>query len=129
MKRKLSILLLPLACALALVGCGGFINGVKNTRATAVDLAYGGYTTWTNYYSTKTNQVTTTPDQLAALNQTAATVKDARLKFAATIGVLDGWIGAYQTNSAVKPQLQAVLDSTISSASNFVWLVNFYQGK
>lgn len=110
-------------------GCTSFINGVKNTRMTAVDLAYGGYIGWTNYYCTRTNLASTTPAQLATLNDAQRIVKDARLKFGATVGVLDGWLDAYQTNSAVKPELQAGLDATLSSASNIVWLVNFYQGK
>lgn len=126
MKNKLIAMAILIAFA---VGCTSFVNNVQNTRATAIDVAYAGYTTWTNYYITKTNSATITPAERASLDQAAVVVKQSRLKFAATVGVLDGWVAAYSTNSSVKPQLQSVLDATVSSASNVVWLISFFRGQ
>lgn len=123
------IALLTAIVSLAVVGCNSFINQVKNSRMTSIDLTYSAYTTWTNYYMIETNKATATPADLAKLNDASKTIKDARLKFVAADGVLKGWIDSYNTNSGVKLNVQSALDATLASSSNFVWLVNFFKGQ
>lgn len=130
MKKILPALTVAIAAASLLVqiiGCGSAVNSAKNARNTAVGIAYGGYVGWTNYYVLSTNQITLTPDKLESLNNAERSVKSARLHFSATVGVADSLIAAYETNSAIEPQLTAVLNSLGGEASNILWLINYYQ--
>lgn len=122
-------LLIPFLIVLPVlfIGCQSFYNAAKTSRATAVDLAYGGYEFWTNYYCLKTNQANISAQELQSLEAARSQLKETRLRFAASVNTLDSWLEAYKTNSAVKPQVQAILDSTLNTASNFVWLVNYFQ--
>lgn len=100
-----------------LIGCASFSTNVFRTEQAAVGVAYAAYVEYTNNLAT----LHLTVDQSNA-------VKQARLKFAATVSVLDAWRMAYETNSAVKPQVNSALAATASSASNFVWLIHYVQG-
>lgn len=97
-----------------LAGCASFSTNTFRTEQTAVDLVYTAYVGYTNALPT----LNLTPDQSNA-------VKVARLKFAATVGVLDSWRSAYETNSALESQVQAALDATLSEASNITWLITY----
>lgn len=110
-------LLLPLS-ALALAGCVGFSTQVFRTEQTAVNLAHGAYVGYTNALPT----LSITPDQSNA-------VKEARLKFAASVATVDLLRVEYETNSAVKPVLQAAADSLLAQGSNVVWLINYLKAK
>lgn len=106
------LLILPLLALL--MGCASFSTNTFRTEQTAVNLVYTAYVGYTNAIPV----LHLTPDQSNA-------VKVARMKFAASVGVLEGWRSAYETNSAVKPQLQAALDALTDQSSNFVWLVTY----
>lgn len=110
-------------------GCTSFSNQTWRTEQTAVDVVYGGYTVWTNYYVTKTNAITTSPDTLAKLNAEETQVKKARQEFAATVGVVEAWRAAYSTNSAVQSQVTAALNAVLQNSSNIVYLINFYRNQ
>lgn len=130
MKKMLPAISVAIAAAsllLQMLGCTGAVNSAKNARNTAIGIAYGGYMGWTNYYVLSTNQANITPERRAALDNAERMVKSDRLHFSATVGVADSLIAAYETNSAVEPQLTAVLNSLGGEASNILWLINYYQ--
>jgi hypothetical protein len=106
----LLVLALP-ACALL----RNFSQNVWRTEQSAVNLVYGAYQGYTNGIVQK----------LSA--QQSNDVRSARLKFAASVATLDAWRSAYDTNSALKPQLQAALDAALENSSNIVYLVNLYK--
>lgn len=111
-----ALLLIPLVAILA--GCASFSDNVFRTEQTAVTLVYGAYVAYTNALP----QLNLTADQ-------SNSVKQARLKFAATIGTVDAIRSAYETNSALKPQLQAALATALDQSSNVVWLINYVKSK
>lgn len=102
---------------IVLSGCASFDTNVWRTEQTAVNLAYTAYQGWKE-------ALVTQPITPQASND----VKQARLRFAATVGTVDALRAAYATNSAVKPQIEAILITVNSEASNLVWIVNFYRG-
>lgn len=110
--------LLCLAVLAILLGCANFATTVFRVEQSSVNGAMTAYVGWTNYLAG--NPVST---------QVSNDVKQARLKFAGTVGVVDTFRVTYETNSAVKPQLQAALDSLSVQSSNLIWLIHFYQGK
>jgi len=110
---------------LSVVGCNGtFINDVKNSSNATTKLVYTGYVGWTNYYQMATNS-TTDPAKLANLEQTRLALKAARLDYASSVGILDNWVALYETNAVTKTQVQAALDATLASGSNFIWIYNY----
>lgn len=113
--RKASPLVIP-ACFLLVWGCANFSTNLFRLQQTAENTAFTAYIGWTNY-------LTSHPVSAEASNA----VKQARLKFAATDRTLDGLRASYDTNSAVKPTIQAVVSTLGEQGSNVAWLVNFYQ--
>lgn len=108
-----NLLIVPLL--IVLTGClASFSTHVFRTEQAVTGVAYSAYVEYTN--------------ALPSLNLTfekSNAVKQARLKFAASVGVLDAWRRAYETNSALKPQVSAALSATVASSSNFIWLINY----
>ena len=100
-----------------LVGCSSFSTNTFRTEQTLTQLAYGAYVVYTNGLHDGTIHVT--PDQSNA-------VRTARLQFAASVGVLDTWRVAYETNSAVKPQVEAALTAAALNSSNFVFVAKLF---
>ncbi len=100
----------------ALIGCASFSTNVFRTEQTAVNTAYTAYVGYTNAVNQGLLKVSA--DESNA-------IKSARLKFAASVSVVEAWRSAYETNNAVKPQLQAALDAALGESSNIVWLVNY----
>ena len=114
--KHVKVLIAPLL-GLGLVACASFATNLFRSEQTVVNAAYAAYEGWTNYLATGKVSV-----------QASNEVKQARLHFAASVSVVEGWRAAYQTNSAVKPQAQAALDALTSDSSNVVWLVNYWKG-
>lgn len=114
--KKLIIIPL-LAC---LIGCASFSTNAFRTEQTAVNIAYGAYVGWTQYLATATS-----PPK----PETVAAVKEARLKFAASVQVVDALRTSYETNSALQAPLQAALASLTDQSSNLVWLATYLRGK
>lgn len=112
-------LLIGLA-ALLITGCASFSTKLFRAEQTAVDLAHGTYVVYTNGLASGLIKV--------SVDESNA-IKQARLKFAASVSVVDNYRGAYETNSAVKPLAQAALETLIAQGSNFVWLVNYVKNK
>ena len=113
----------------ALIGCASFSTHVFRTEQAAVNLAYSGYAGWTNYLLPTLASTNLSVAQRADLLQASNDVKQARLKFAATVLRVDELRESYETNSAVKPQLQSALAAINSDASNIVWLINFWKNQ
>lgn len=113
MKRTAAVLSL-----LILVGCASFSTNLFRTEQTATDAVYGAYQAYTNALGSGTLHLS--QDQSNA-------VKHARLEFAASVGVLESWRAAYETNSAVKPQAQAALDAVLLNSSNVLYLINLFK--
>jgi uncharacterized iron-regulated membrane protein len=109
-----------------LFGCSGLSNTTFHLEATAVDLATGARAGFSNYYCFATNGADAAT--LAKLNAEAASFRDARLRFAATVGTLESLRSAYSTNSTLRPQVEAGLQAVNVEASNLVFLVNYFRG-
>ena len=108
-------ILIGLLLGLFVVGCADFATNVFRTEQTAVNLAYTTYIGYTNgLYS---GAIKVTPDQ-------SNNIKGLRLKFAASVKALEGWRAAYETNSAVKPYVQAALDALTTDSDNLINAVN-----
>ena len=110
-------LLIPLL-AVFVAGCASFSTNMFRTEQVAVDLAYGAYVGYTNALPT----LGITTDQSNA-------VKHARLSFAASVATVEAMRLQYETNSAIKPALQAAVDALLSQSSNVVWIIKFVQTK
>ena len=110
------LLIIPLL--LLLVGCVSFSTHVFRTEQTAVTIAYSGYVGWTNYLFQFPGRVT--PQQ-------SNDVKQARLRFAATVKAVEVMRLSYETNSALKQPLEAGLLSMLNQSSNIVWLIQYYR--
>lgn len=106
-------LLLP---AFMLAGCTSLATHAFRVEQSGTHLVFTAYAGWTNYLA----QFPVTP-------QASNTVKTARLKAAATLNSLHAFRMEYQTNSAVKPQLEAIIATASDNVSNFVWVANFWQ--
>jgi hypothetical protein len=115
MKKLLIVPLLAL-----LMGCASFDTNAFRTEQTALNLAYGAYVGWTNYLATADPQPSP---------QVVAVVKEARLKFAASLSVVDALRVSYATNSAVQPALNSALTTLTDQSSNLVWLATYLKGK
>jgi len=119
MKRFLAV------CALmALVGCVSFSTHVFRTEQAAVNLVSSGYVGWTNYLLTALSNPSLSSEQLAKLNQMSNDVKRARLSFANTVLLIDGLRESYETNKALKPELEAGLAAINAQSSNIIWLIS-----
>lgn len=109
---KKLILLVPV---LVMVACANFSQNAFRTLQTSQNLVFGAYVAYTNGLSTGAIHVT--PDQSNA-------IKQARLKFAASIHTAEALRQSYETNSAVKPQAQAALDAVLSTQTEILNLIN-----
>lgn len=115
-KTKLSILAVAALIAIA-VGCSQFSNNVFRAEQSLTGVAYTAYVGYTNGLASGAIHIT--PDQ-------SNSVKVARLQFAASISTLESWRSAYETNSALQPQVQAALDALAQNSSNFVYLIKLF---
>jgi hypothetical protein len=122
MKKLLIIPLLAL-----LVGCASFSTHVFRTEQTAVTLAYGSYIGWTNWIITASAKPDLTPQQRMSLTTASNEVKQARLRFAATVGTIEAMRLSYGSNSVLKQPLEAGIASMIDQGSNIVWLIRYYR--
>lgn len=101
-----------------LIGCANFATNTFRAEQTSESLVYAAYVGYTNY-------LVQYPGAVSPESQ--AKIKDARLKYAATLGTLDALVTAYETNSAVQPQIEALLTTLNDQSSNIVWLVNYFR--
>lgn len=106
--------LLILPVLLLIAGCTSFSTHVFRTEQVAVTAAYGAYVGYTNLLP-----------QLNLTTGESNTIKQARIKFATSVAVLDIWRQAYETNSDTQPQVEAALSAVTANASNLVWLVQY----
>lgn len=104
--------------ALLILGCASFSTNVFRTEQTAVNVVYGAYVPYTQALLSGTLHIT--PDQSNA-------VKMARLKFSASVGVLESFRISYGTNSDLKPQVEASLAAVLANSSNVVYLIHLFQ--
>lgn len=123
--RKL--LVVPLLALL--VGCVSFSTHVFRTEQAAVEVAYYGYTGYTNWLLTELAKPNITFDRKARLAAISNEVKSARLSFAATVQTVEAMRVAYETNSAIKPPLEAALLTMTSQSSNVCWLINYWRNQ
>ncbi len=114
MKRSYALIAIAL---LIIVGCSKFGTNVFRTEQTLTQVAYTAYTGYTNALLSGTLKISA--DQ-------SNSVRTARLQFAASISTLESWRLAYETNSAVKPQVQAALDAATANSANFVALLHLF---
>lgn len=113
MKKYLATIILA-----ALVGCAGFSTNVFRLEQVVTQTAYTAYGGYLQALTNGTLKISA--DQSNA-------VKVARIQFATSVSTLESWRAAYETNSAVKPQLQAALDAATANSSNFVFLIKLFQ--
>ena len=112
------LLLIPMLALL--VGCASFSTQVFRTEQTAVTLAYSGYVGWTNYMAQFPQRVTP---------QASNEVKQARLRFAATVATVESMRQSYETNSAFKAPIEAGLQTMIEQSTNMLWLINYWRAQ
>lgn len=101
-------------------GCVSASTNIFRTEQTLVNSATAAYVGYTN--ALYQNVLHISPDQSNA-------VREARLKFAASVSTLESWRVQYETNSTVQPFAQAALDAALSSSSNFIWVINYVRAK
>lgn len=104
--------------ALLILGCANFSTQVFRTEQTVANVSYGTYVGYTQALYTGVLKITP-----AQSNE----VKQARLKLGASLSTLDAWRASYETNSAMRPQVQAALDSALANSSNVVYLINLFR--
>ena len=114
MKRL--VLLIPMLVVGCCIGCSMFTTNIFRTQQTSENLVYTGYIGYTQYLTSHTINP-----------QLQIQIKDARLKFAATDKTIDSLRLSYETNSALKPQIEATIATLQDQASNIVWLIHYYQ--
>jgi hypothetical protein len=128
MKKEITkVIVVSVLMLFGLVGCANFVTNTQRGEITTTHLVYGAYVGWTNYYVKATNTYAANPDQLAKLEDMRLKVKASRMDYVATINVLDSWLTAYQSNLVTKAQVQSVVDATLTSSSNVVWLINYFK--
>lgn len=110
--------ILPFLLLIGAFGCAKFGTNVFRTEQTTVNLAHAAYVGYTNGLYSGAIHVTTTQSN---------EIRQARLRLAGSVATLDGWRVAYETNSAVKPQVQAALDAVLQDSSGLLYLVNLYK--
>jgi hypothetical protein len=110
--------LLVSIAAVILIGCASFSTNTFRTEQTLTGIAYTAYVGYTNALFNGTLKISS--DQ-------SNEVRSARLKFAASVKTVDLWRTAYETNSAVQPQLQAALDALSQNTTNFVNLIHLFE--
>jgi len=113
LKKTIAVLV-----AAVLVGCASFSTNTFRTEQTLTGIAYTAYVGYTNALFNGTLKISS-----AQSNE----VRTARLKFAASVKTVDLWRSTYETNSAVKPQVQAALDALTQNTTNFVDLIHLIE--
>lgn len=106
---------LSLFATVLMVGCTNLATNAFRVEQTATDLAYTAYQGWTNGPMQKASP--------AASNE----VRQARLKFAATLNTVDDLRVRVGTNTTLAPLLSAAIETLPNEASNLVWLVNLHK--
>lgn len=122
MKHALTLLAL-----LFLVGCASFSTNVFRVEQSATEVAYGGYVTYTNWLLTSLADPKLTPERRASLVTISNDVKQARLRFAATVTAVESMRLSYETNSALKPALEAAVVTLTDQSSNLCWLITYWR--
>lgn len=112
---------------LFLIGCASFSTHVFRMEQTSVDVAYGAYGGYTNWLLTSFADPKLTPERRAKLVVISNDVKQARLRFAASVATVEAMRLSYETNSALKPVLEASLLTITDQSSNLCWLVNYWR--
>src|SRR6266702_1690506 len=116
MKNIKKLALLTSLVVVVCCACAVFSTNIFRTQQTSENLVYTAYIGYTNYLTTHTINP-----------QLQAQIKDIRLKFAATDKTIDTLRLSYETNSALKPQIEATITTLQDQASNIVWLIHYYQ--
>lgn len=109
------------------VGCGSLSAHVFRMEQTSTDLALGGYIGWTNYLLPKLADPSLSPSKRDRLITASNEVKVARMRFAATLSTVESMRETYDTNAAVKPYLEAGVNTMVMESSNVCWLINFWR--
>lgn len=119
------ILIVPLLALL--MGCASFSTHVFRTEQTAVNLVYAGYVGWTNYLIPAMANTNLSLAKQHSLLVASNEVKQARLRFAATVHTVEEFRLAYETNAALRPQLEAALFGLLQQSSNVVYLIYYWR--
>lgn len=120
---------LILPALLLLIGCSTFSTHVFRMEQTAVTVAYGGYLGYTNWLLSSLAKPDLTPERRAYLVTVSNDVKQARLQFHATVQTVESLRVSYETNSALKPPLEAALVTLINQSSNICWVMNYWRNQ
>lgn len=133
MKKKCILFLMALAVTvgsiLFVAGCSNLSANVFRTEQAATTVAYGAYVGYTNWLLTSFADPKLTADRKAQLVTISNQVKVARLRFAATVSTVEALRVQYETNSTLKPPLEAGLQTIIGESSNLCWLINYWRAQ
>lgn len=102
-------------------GCTSFSTTVFRLESTTATLGTNAVASFNAYYGASTNK--------AALEAPREQIYAASRAMAVHLSVVEAYRLAYQTNSAVKPQLEAALQAAVDTSSNIVWLVNWWKAQ
>jgi len=107
---------------LFIIGCTTFSTNLFRTEQVATGVAYTAYQGYTNALANGTLKIS---------GDESNSVKEARLNFSASIGVVEAYRLSYETNasSTTKAAAQAALESALAQSSNLVWLIHRIEGK
>lgn len=118
---------LTICLAMLVTSCDTLPNQAFRAEQTSVNLAYASYGQYTNWLLTSLANTNISSDRRAYLVGVSNEVKQARLKFAATVATAEEMRTSYMTNSALKKPLEAALTTLYDSGSNICWLLNYWR--
>ncbi len=113
---------------MALVACVSLSlsDNVWRSEQAAVDVVTAAHEGWVAYYTSETNKPNLSTNRLAYLNAVEVETNDARMRFAADVGIVEALRAQFVTNSAVELQLKAAAAVLPQSSSNAAWLMRYY---
>jgi hypothetical protein len=105
-----------LCIAFGLAACSSLSTNVFRTEQAATQLAFGAYAGYTNALAKGLLRISAADSN---------NIRALRLKFAASVSLVDSLNAQYATNSAIQSQLTAALATLGDQASNIVWTIGY----
>jgi hypothetical protein len=110
-------------------GCAGVVNTAQKTESAMTSLADGAMKGWAAYYKSATNNPEAFHTTLETLEAQRMQVDTLARNIGADLAAVDGFISAYQTNSATEPALQAAIDASAADAAGLASVIAQITGK
>ena len=121
---KTTLLLMLLLPAMLLAGCAGLNANTFAAEQSAAATSDAAMRAYSVYWAKAEANPTAFHRTLPALDAERAKVEATAIQIGSSIELVENLRSAYQTNSAVQPQLQAALTTLAQNAGYIVILVN-----